>query len=132
MPKERLLKSLKKAGLVLTVGLAYYVFVRLTGWGIPCVFYLLTDRYCPGCGISRMCMALLELDLEGALRSNALVLVLLPFALALGLRRWLIYVKTGSTDPDRLETAALIPAAILTVAFWILRNLPAFSFLAPA
>lgn len=129
--KKRLLKSLKKIGIVLAIGIAYALFVRLTGWGIPCVIYLATDRYCPGCGISRMFMALLRLDLAAALRSNALVLMLLPFGLIFGIRRLVIYVKTGRSDTDRLETTLLIPAAVLTVVFWILRNLPAFSFLAP-
>ena len=131
MPRKRLLKSLKTAGITAAVGLGYYAFVRLTGWGIPCLFYLLTGRFCPGCGVSRMCMALLELDLEGALRSNALVLSLLPVGLVLGLRRWILYIRTGSTEVDRLETVVLIPVGLLTAAFWILRNLPSFSFLAP-
>lgn len=116
---------------MLAVGFFYFLFVKLTGWGIPCVFYLVTDLFCPGCGISRMFMALLELDLITALRSNALVLVLLPFALIFGLRRLVIYVRTGRSDTDRLETALLIPTGLLTLAFWILRNLSAFSFLAP-
>lgn len=129
--KSRLLRSLKKGGIFLAVGFAYFLFVKLTGWGIPCVFYLATDLYCPGCGISRMFIALLELDLMAALRSNSLVLLLLPFALVFGLRRLVIYIKTGRTETDRLETILLIPAGLLTVVFWVLRNLPAFSFLAP-
>ena len=131
MQKERMLKSLKKALILVLVGLAYYGFVKLTGWGLPCPFYLLTGWHCPGCGISRMFMALLELDFMGALGYNALVLVLLPFGVVFGLRRWIIYVKTGNTEPDRLETVLLIVATVLTLAFWILRNLPQFSFLAP-
>jgi hypothetical protein len=131
MQKERMLKSLKKALILVLVGLAYYGFVKLTGWGLPCPFHLLTGWHCPGCGISRMFMALLELDFMGALGYNALVLVLLPFGVVFGLRRWIIYVKTGNTAPDRLETVLLIVATVLTLAFWILRNLPQFSFLAP-
>ena len=131
MQKERMLKSLKKALILVLVGLAYYGFVKLTGWGLPCPFHLLTGWHCPGCGISRMFMALLELDFMGALGYNALVLVLLPFGVVFGLRRWIIYVKTGNTAPDRLETVLLLVATVLTLAFWILRNLPQFSFLAP-
>jgi hypothetical protein len=131
MQKERMLKSLKKALILVLVGLAYYGVVKLTGWGLPCPFHLLTGWHCPGCGISRMFMALLELDFMGALGYNALVLVLLPFGVVFGLRRWIIYVKTGNTAPDRLETVLLIVATVLTLAFWILRNLPQFSFLAP-
>ena len=131
MQKERIRNSIKKGLLIVLVGLAYYGFVRTVGWGIPCPFYLLTGWHCPGCGISRMFMALLELDIPAAMGYNGLVLLLLPFGLVFGLRRWIKYIKTGDTEPDRLETILLIIAMILTLAFWILRNLPQFSFLAP-
>lgn len=130
--KGRVWASLKKLGIVLAVGLAYYLFVRITGSGIPCLFYELTGKYCPGCGVSRMCMALLRLDLIAAFRYNALIMLLLPFGLFFGLRRWLIYVKTGTQDMELPETVAVSIAFVLAVAFWILRNLPQFSFLAPA
>lgn len=127
----RLKSTLKKAAMILAIGLCYYIFTKLTGWGIPCPIYLLTDRYCPGCGISRMCAALLELDLGRAFRCNALIMALLPFGMVFGIRRWIIYIKTGKTDPDRPESIAIMIASILTVLFWIARNQPAFSFLAP-
>jgi hypothetical protein len=129
--KKRLRSSLIKAAIILLVGLAYAAFVRLTGWGIPCIFYQLSGKLCPGCGISRMFLALLKLDFRRALQCNALVLLLLPVAAALGLRRWILYVKTGDTEPDSLEKWFLIPTAVLTALFWVLRNLPAFSFLVP-
>lgn len=129
--RKRLYSSLKKAGIVLLIGVAYAVIVRLTGRGIPCPFYQLSGKLCPGCGISRMFLALLELDFERALRCNALVLFLLPVGAVLGLRRWILYIKTGDTELDRLEKWVLMPIAALTAAFWILRNLPDFYFLAP-
>ena len=78
-----------------------------------------------------MFLALLELDFERALRCNALVLFLLPVGAVLGLRRWILYIKTGDTELDRLEKWVLMPIAVLTAAFWILRNLPDFYFLPP-
>lgn len=121
----------KKCGLVLLVGFAYYLFVLLTGWRIPCIFSLLTGIYCPGCGITRMFMALGQLDFALAFRNNALVMVLAPFALVFALRRWALYIKTGKTDPDRPEQIFLIFAALLTAVFWILRNRPEFFWLMP-
>jgi hypothetical protein len=129
--KQRLRGSLIKFGLVLLLGVAYVIIHRLTGWGIPCVFYLANGKLCPGCGISRMFLALLELDFVRALQCNALVMLLLPFGLVFGLRRWIIYVRTGNTDMDKAETCLVMIAFALTVAFWILRNLPEFSCLRP-
>lgn len=114
------------------IGVAYFAFVKLTGWGIPCIFHMLTGLYCPGCGISRMFFALARLDLQGAFAYNALVMVLLPFAVVFGLRRWWIYVKSGNMGMDKLEKFLVIPALLLTLAFGIMRNMDAFSFLAPA
>ena len=128
---DRLRASVKKAGILLAIGLAYLMFTTLTGWGIPCVFAKTTGLLCPGCGISRMFQALARLDFAAALRCNALVLCLLPFALVFGLRHWLQYVKTGRTDTNRFENVWILLCGVLTLAFWILRNLPSYSFLAP-
>ena len=127
----RLRASVRTAAILLAVGIAYLLFTALAGWGIPCVFAKTTGLLCPGCGISRMFQAIARLDFLTALRCNALVFCLLPFALMLGLRHWLRYVKTGSSDTDRLENVLILLCAVLTLAFWVLRNLPRFSFLAP-
>ena len=123
--------SLKKIGIVLAAGFAYYLFVRVSGWGIPCIFYVMSGLYCPGCGITRMCMALLRLDFAGAFRANALIMALLPAGAFFGIRRWVIYVKTGEEDMDLPEKIAVFAAFLLAVTFWIIRNLPQFAFLAP-
>lgn len=121
----------RKIGAVLGLGAAYYLFVQLTGWGIPCVFYLLSGNYCPGCGVTRMCMALIRLDFSAAFRYNALLMVLLPLALPYSVYRWIAYAKTGSTGFTRAEQVGLILVLLLTVTFWILRNTQAFACLAP-
>lgn len=78
-----------------------------------------------------MFMALARFDFRAAFKYNALVMLLLPFGAVLGIRRWIIYVKNGSLNADLLEMIFLIPAFALTIAFWILRNMDRFSFLAP-
>lgn len=121
----------KKTALVLAAGFTYYAFVRLTGWGIPCVFYLASGKYCPGCGVSRMCVALLRLDFEAAFRANMLIMLLLLPGLFFGLRRAFLYIKTGDWQMDLPEKAGTFVALLLTLAFWLLRNLPQFAFLGP-
>ena len=131
LQRQRLRGSAKKAAILLTIGIGYLLFTRIVGWGIPCAFRSVTGLYCPGCGISRMFIALSRLDFGAALRYNALVLVMLLPAILFGLRHWLRYIKTGKSDTDKLENVLLLLCGILTIAFWILRNLPQFSILAP-
>ena len=116
---------------VLAIGVAYYIFVRLTGVGVPCIIRLITGKYCPGCGISRMCFALVRGDIETAFRCNMLLTTLLPFAFVFALRRAYIYVKSGETKETRIESVLIIITFVLTVAFWIMRNTETFSFMAP-
>lgn len=127
--KTRLFALLKKTGLVLAAGCAYAAFVGLTGWGIPCVFHLLTGKYCPGCGVSRMCMALLRLDLATAARYNLLILCLLPFGLVLFLHKAWQYVRTGNTKMGTGEKAFYCVAFLLCIVFTVLRNTELIPFL---
>ena len=85
--KERLKKLLIKAGITIAVGIGYYFFVRLTGLAIPCVIYLITGKYCPGCGVTRMILALGRLDIAAAFSHNALLFILLIPAIIYGIYR---------------------------------------------
>ena len=129
--KKRLLKSLLTAGIVLAAGLGYYAFIKLTGLGIPCFFNLITGLHCPGCGVSRMCIALLQLDFATAFQSNAYLMVIVPVLLVLGAGKWAQYLKNGRTVSHRWETPLYCVLLAGALIFGLLRNLPAFSFLAP-
>ena len=111
------LKSVSKSTvIILAIGIVYYLFVKITHLGIPCVFNLVTGLHCPGCGISRMFISLFSLDFKTAFSYNAFVMITGP---------------KGNQKSDKLETVMLVIALILAIAFGVLRNIPAFSFLAP-
>lgn len=97
----------------------------------PCMFLLMTGHWCAGCGITRALHALVHGDLPGALRMNALAMLLLaavPFALL-----WHAGWKPAALRP--LARAATSPWCwgLLLGGFWIARNLPwmPFALLAP-
>ncbi len=127
----RLKAVLKGAGIILLVGFAYFIFVKLTDLGIPCVFNLLTGLHCPGCGISRMFVSLASLDFKAAFGYNAYIMTVGPVAAIFAVRHYVIYILKGQKNTGRLETVLLIIAFVLMVIFGIIRNLPQFSFLAP-
>lgn len=121
---KRAAKLLAGAGLILGIGLAYAFFCSATGLAVPCPFRALTGLYCPGCGVTRMCLALLRLDFAGAWAANPVLLCLLPaLALVLGTQA-LHWVKTGRTRPSRWQGALIWGMVAVLLIFGVVRNLP--------
>ncbi|HET8599365.1 MAG TPA: DUF2752 domain-containing protein [Segeticoccus sp.] len=96
-----------------------------------CPFLFLTGWYCPGCGSLRAIHDLAHLDLAGALARNPLVLVAVPYLLITwGL--WLHRSVTGR--PRRWLAPAWVLWTVLgaVLAYWVLRNVPGWTWLSPA
>ncbi len=69
-------KIIKIYAVILSIGLAYFLIIRLTGFSLPC-FYLKTTGYqCPGCGATRMFMALFRLDFAAAFSYHPVLMIL--------------------------------------------------------
>ena len=120
-----------KGLIILVLGLSYYLFITLTNIGIPCIFNLLTDLYCPGCGVSRMCISLFEFNFKAAFNHNCFILIISPFLAFFIIRHYTIYILTGNKKDDKYETIFAIIALFLAILFAVLRNISYFSFLAP-
>lgn len=129
--KARLNKVIRKILFFLCLGLAYYLLVTLTDIKITCPIKAITKKYCPGCGITRMFLDLAKGNLTNAADHNLLVLCLLPFGIVWGIYRAIAYIKSDKTDFYMWENIMLVIFYLITVAFWILRNLDKFSYLAP-
>lgn len=129
--KGRFFIILKNVLYVLLIGTAYFVFVKLTGWSLPCIFHKIFNLYCPGCGISRMFLALFALDFKLAAQSNLFVFVFFVPVLVFMFFRAKKFVFQGNTSYSKTENVLVIITTVLAVLFGILRNVPSFSFLAP-
>ena len=98
-----------------------------------CFLYTSTGIYCPGCGGTRAAEALVNLKVGEAMRQNAWAvsafLIGIPFATLVSLRvrfpnvSALVYFRWRSWMVWFLVTTIGL--------FWILRNVPAFYWLAP-
>lgn len=95
-----------------------------------CQFHLMTGLYCPGCGATRASYQLLHRNLLAALQDNALFVVSL---MALTVRgAWYLKRKYQNQSVGFfIPPIALWIFLGVALVFVVLRNLPAFSFLAP-
>jgi len=98
-----------------------------------CPFNALAGLHCPGCGTLRAAHQLLHLHLASALGLNPLMVLSTPFLGYALLSRVMIGIR-GKPLPKVFVPPAWIWALLgIIIAFWILRNIPAypFSLLAP-
>lgn len=121
--RQRFFRLLMGVGRLVAVGLLYACICWLVGRPlIPCPFYMVTGLYCPGCGVSRMCLSLLRLDIPAAFAANRLVFLLLPVGAVLALQIAVRYVRTGEHLPTRAQQCVLVCMCIALVTFGVLRN----------
>lgn len=121
------------------LGLLGAVVVHVVDPNVPgrypvCPWLTVTGTYCPGCGTTRALHALTYFDIVGAAQMNLLLLAVLPF-LAFAYVRW-VYRSFRPPPTTPAPPAPLhpfwtwaLPGAILV--FWVVRNLPFATFLAP-
>ena len=118
---------------VLTLILLYFFFDARKGFFPPCPLYSLTGLLCPGCGSQRAFSALLHGHFLEALQFNCLLIATLPLLL------YSFAYQLSSRLRNRQPVQKIVYSPLFTkllviiiCTFWLLRNLPAFSFLAPS
>ena len=120
-------------GISVPVLFALLVFYELTdGLSHVCWFYRLTGLYCPGCGSGRTVYALFHGHFTEIFTYNILLIILgIPCILILAHEYLRIVFPRLSLKPVQIPKKAQVGILVIILAFWILRNIPAFSFLAP-
>lgn len=120
--------KIKDFVILLVIFLIYAVLIIKFDIGIPCIFYEVTGLYCPGCGITRLCVSLFEGDLYQAFRYNPIIFIDVPIIFILFVLDILFKDKKII---KKITNVLIIILVVITVIFGVLRNIPAFSFLAP-
>lgn len=124
-------KQIRTCYILLAIGTFYYLIIQFTPFRIPCLFHVITGLACPGCGISHFCIRLIHFDINGAVRENLAIAVLIPIWILAFLIRFFFHPKwlsKGSTG----EKSILFGSIALLLLFGILRNLPGLEFLLPS
>lgn len=121
--KDRAFKIIRKILIVLTGGIIYGIFIIKTGLKIPCLFRTLTGFKCPGCGVTSMCLALMNLDFHKAFISNKMLFILIPALLFVFVKYIFVYIKTGEKNLDKLQSSILNISLVMLIVFGIIRNL---------
>lgn len=95
-----------------------------------CPFLSLTGLFCPGCGTLRALHALTHGDLSTGFARNPLTMLTVPFLLVVWLA-WAVRELRGRGRATLAPAWLLYCLAAAQVTFWVLRNLPGFTWLAP-
>ena len=120
-----------KVIILLTVFITILI-IYSTGIKIPCIFHMITGFYCPGCGITRCIIAILNFKFYQAFRYNPLILILLPFLTLYIIYKiyiWLFNKEDKITS--KLTGCPIYCLIIVLIVYGILRNTNLFSWLAP-
>lgn len=120
--KRRAFKAAGVLALLLCAGLLYGCFFLHSGIGIPCPIRLITGFKCPGCGVTHMCAALLQIDISAAFAANPMVLLLSPVLVAVFLPAFWRYLKTGRFCFGHVQNVVVWICILLLLAFGVVRN----------
>ena len=96
-----------------------------------CPFLAITGWYCPGCGALRAVHALAHGDLMTALARNPFAVVAVGYVVV----TWVLWLDRTATGRPRRWLAppwVLYGALGAILMFWVLRNVPGWTWLSPA
>lgn len=118
-------RAARLAGVAAVLGAAIALRIPL------CPFAILTRHPCPGCGLTRAALALVQGHVHEALRLHPLSVILVPVVGALLAYNAIAYVKDGRVSATeslggRLATAVAVVLGALGLAVWIARFFGAF------
>ena len=116
-------KKLLQTGLAGVVILIYYFMLVHFNLGVPCLFHKITGLLCPGCGITRMILAIMRLDFKSAYQYNQVIFVSSPFIIYLCIRLYISWLISRPYILSLVEKVLVYVFIIVLLIFGIYRNL---------
>ncbi len=129
--KKRVCKLVIALCLIFGLGMGYAFFFVKTGIAIPCMFHLITGLYCPGCGVSRMCLSILQGDFQRAFFYNPMLFLMLPLLVFYFIRQAVNYIRGVKWQMSKWESVVWKVLVVVLIIFGVVRNLPGMQSLLP-
>jgi hypothetical protein len=127
--RKRLMLVLILNLIIAGIGAILLYTKELNIWDVKCQVKELTGLSCPGCGMTRLVLALADGNYYQAFRYNPFFFVTLPVLILVYLWECIVYVKEQmlSLWLDKF----LIGYAVCEIVFGLVRNLEMFRYLLP-
>lgn len=113
---------IKNIVLLISLCIIYAGFVYTFGFGIPCIFHLITGLLCPGCGITHMYLSMLKLDFRSAFYSNSFLFITQPIIYYFVVKIAVFYLKGSEIMYSKFENILLYSLIIGLLIFSFIRN----------
>ncbi len=118
------LTAIAASGVVAAGLMLYFIEPNNSPWLPKCIFKLATGLDCPACGTQRAIHSLMHGEWRAAWGYNAFLFLSLPYVVAV-----MFATFARCKTADKVKRFAMSRTAVniylyLTIAWWILRNLP--------
>ena len=111
-------------GAILGAGVLYAFLILHTPFRIPCLFREATGLQCPGCGTSRMALALMRFDIPAAFAYNPVAFFSFPAWFLISICAFIGRPKALRSSKNLLQI--LYINIVVYMIFAIFRNLPLY------
>lgn len=108
---------------LISICLILAVILIKTDAYLPCIFREITGYMCPGCGATRMCLAIIELDFKSAFNSNPILFITSPIILFLIYKSIQNYIAYGNMMLESKYEKIATFLVIIFILFGIVRNI---------
>lgn len=120
---HRLNKKILLTGLALSGGLAYYLLLVHFNIGIPCLFNVITNLKCPGCGITHLILNLSKFKFKQAFLCNQFIFITSPFIIYFIIKNYLCWFLNITFKLNKAENVLIFLLLIGSIIFTIARNI---------
>ena len=111
-------------GVIFGAGVLYAFLILHTPFRIPCLFREVTGLQCPGCGTSRMALALMRFDIPAAFAYNPIAFFSFPAWFLISICAFVGRPKALRSSKNLLRF--LYINIVIYMIFAIFRNLPLY------